>query len=178
MIDVNLLPWREEQRAENLRHYLVSLVAVALATMIIAVGVHYYYIAQIENQNSRNQYLKSQVALFQKQIQEIATLKKSREALVSRMRVIQGLQAQRPFSVKVFDELVKIIPDGLFIQSIAKQGNAVTITGSAESNTNISDLMRNINKSKLFHNPQLAGIDEKSLGEFKRSFSMRMNIKR
>jgi type IV pilus assembly protein PilN len=175
MIDVNLLPWREEMREENRKHYFISLFAALLLALIATAGVHYYYHSQIAHQNSRNNYLSSQVQLYQRQIKEIQNLKNTRELLLQRMRVIQGLQAMRPFTVRVFDGLVQTIPDGIFVISITKNGNTVTVDARAESNTRISEFMRNINRSKLFTHPILGQIDSQN-GEFKRSFTMTMQI--
>lgn len=158
MPSINLRPWREELRAERQKQFLTVLVGI----VIVAAGLVFVWQghvdSEIEYQKSRNAYLKQSMTELDKKTKEIQQLRSKKKKLLSRMKVIQDLQGTRPIIVRVFDELVKTLPDGLYYQSLSKKGNVLTIKGNAESNNRISGLMRNFETSSWFASPNLKDV--------------------
>ncbi len=156
MAKINLRPWREELRAEKQQQFVTSLVG----TVVIAAGLGFFWLnyvqSEIEYQNSRNSYLETATKQLDKKIAEISELKKKKDALIARMKVIQDLQGKRPVIVRVFDELVRTLPDGLYYNSLSSTGGVLAIAGSAESNNRISGLMRTFEGSDWFGEPNLS----------------------
>ncbi|WP_456380312.1 PilN domain-containing protein [Thiolapillus sp.] len=147
MAHINLLPWRETLRKKRKRDFGVQVLG---AVIVAALGVFLWYMQvqqQIEFQESRNSFLKTEIAKVDEKIKEIKDLEKKRAELVARMNVIQELQASRPMVVHLFDELVKTIPEGVFLQSLQQKGSAVTLKGQAQSNARVSAYMRAIDGS-------------------------------
>jgi type IV pilus assembly protein PilN len=155
MAQINLLPWREERRQELKKQFLVSLV------FVLAVGAGLVLLAdrivngQIDNQNARNQYLTENIKVLDKQVAEIRDLQKRRNQLLDRMRVIQELQGNRPIIVRVLDQLVRTVPDGVFYTKLTTKGKTISISGIAESNNRVSSLMRRLDASDWLANPNL-----------------------
>lgn len=144
MARINLLPWREELRKERQKQFFVTVgIAVAITLGIWGV-VHYHHVLLIEEQQARNTYLETEIAKLDKKIKEISKLEKQRRSLIARMRAIERLQKNRPLVVRLFDEIVTNLPDGVSILSINQQGKKVTIKGVAESNARVSSFMKNI----------------------------------
>lgn len=158
MANINLLPWREERREELKKEFFTILVAVILAAILLVFGWHQMITSQIDNQRSRNAYLTQQISELNSQVSEIKELREKREQLVDRMRIIQELQGKRPEIVHVFDDLVRTIPDGVFYTSIERTGTSLVIKGTAESNNRVSSLMRRLDASDWFSNPNLQGV--------------------
>ncbi len=167
MAKINLLPWREERRKERQQQFVVTVAAVALFAGLIFFVAQSMVSASISTQNNRNVFLQGKIAELEKKIAEIKELQKRREQLEERMNVIQSLQGDRPIVVHQLDELPRRIPDGLFFTSIEKQGTTFKITGIAESNNRISKLMRSIDESAWFANPNLSSVKaaDISIGE-------------
>jgi len=159
MAKINLRPWREELRAERKQQFYVVLIGV----MIIAAGLvvlQYQNInSSIRAQTARNDFIQKEISVLDAKIQEIESLKESREQLLDRMRIIQELQGNRPVIVRLFDELVRVIPDGLFITRVQRQGSRLSIQGRAESNNRISNLLRNFDQSPWFSSPNLTKVE-------------------
>lgn len=158
---LNLLPWREIRRKEQDR----QLLTVAIGTwifMAIAVFYGHLHVTQlIDDQNRRNQFLKQEIAKVEKEIQEIRELKKQRQALIARMNVIYQLQGDRTQIVHVFDDLVRKLPEGVYFSNMKQSGNGFTLQGVAQSNARVSALMRNLDSSEWFANPNLDIINVK-----------------
>ncbi|WP_111498218.1 MULTISPECIES: PilN domain-containing protein [Marinobacter] len=158
MAKINLRPWREELRAEKQQQFVVMLVGA----VIVAAGLGFLWKTQVDNQinyqESRNAYIKNATKELDSQIKEIENLRRQRDELIARMKVIQDLQGKRPVIVRVFDELVKTLPDGLFYTDLKKAGDTVAIVGMAESNSRISSLMRQFDESEWFANPNLTNV--------------------
>lgn len=155
MAKINLLPWREELRKQRLQEFAVILGMVAVAAVIVAFGWKMAGDRAVDEQKSRNSYVQTQISELEESIKEIEALQRRRDALIERMNVIQGLQGNRPTIVHVFDEFVTTLPDGVYYTSIKQSGNKFDITGIAESNNRISNLMRNLEASQWFANPNL-----------------------
>lgn len=158
MPQINLLPWREELRKRRLKEFLiVGAVAMMLAAGAV-VGVHLYYEGRIEFQVKRNALLKDEIVKLDKKIAEIKEIEREKELLLARMRIIEQLQTSRPEIVKVMDQLVKTLPEGVFYTSIAQKGRSFNLDGVAQSNARVSSLMRSLDDSQEFTNPVLLEI--------------------
>ncbi|CCG94189.1 PilN domain-containing protein [Marinobacter nauticus] len=158
MAKINLRPWREELRAEKQKQFVVMI----LGAVIIAGGLAFLWKSDMDSriayQQSRNAYIETATKELDKQIKEIENLKRQRDELLARMQVIQDLQGKRPVIVRVFDELVRTLPDGLYYTDLKKAGERLDIVGMAESNSRISNLMRQFEDSEWFANPNLTNV--------------------
>lgn len=177
MANINLLPWREESRREKKVSFLGYLVATLLIG-VVAVGLWVLSVNQrIETQEARNALLTREIAALDEKVKEITELKKRREQILSRMRVIQELQANRPDVVRVFDELVRVLPAGVYLESLNRQGSGITVAGYGESNNRIASMMRNIEASYKFSAPNLTRVvADRRLGEQGNRFDLRIRI--
>ncbi|HSU78694.1 MAG TPA: PilN domain-containing protein, partial [Burkholderiales bacterium] len=170
-VRINLLPHRAERRARAKKHFgLVSGLAAALG-LVIVLAVHITYADLISNQEGRNQFLKSEIAKLDKEIAEIDKLKDEIAALLARKQIIETLQADRAQTVHLLDELVKQMPEGVFLKSISQKGMRVQLLGYAQSNARVSTLMRNIEASRWLGDPELievkaAALDKRRVAEF------------
>ena len=168
---INLLPHRAERRARAKKHFaLVSGLAAALG-LVIVLAVHLTYADLISNQEGRNQFLKSEIGKLDKEIAEIDKLKDEIAALLARKQIIETLQADRAQTVHLLDELVKQMPEGVFLKSISQKGMRVQLLGYAQSNARVSTLMRNIEASRWLGEPELievkaAALDKRRVAEF------------
>lgn len=158
MARINLRPWREELRAEKQKQFVMLLLGAA----IVAGGLSFLWKtnadSRIAYQQSRNAYIETATRKLDEQIKEIESLKHKRDELLARMKVIQDLQGKRPVIVRVFDELVRTVPDGLYFSDLKKTGDRLEIVGMVESNSRISSLMRQFEESDWFTNPILTNV--------------------
>jgi type IV pilus assembly protein PilN len=156
---INLLPWREAQRKERKLAFLVALGVAVLAAMVSTFAVYLMYDSMIAAQQRRNQMLRSQIKMLDKQIEEINNLETEKQRFIARMEVIEKLQRSRPGIVHVFDEIVKTLPDGVYltgVQQISAGANKrLKFDGIAQSSTRVSSFMRNIDASEWLRNPEL-----------------------
>lgn len=178
MAHINLLPWREAALKAKEKEYYTILTAVSLFAFVIVLAVNFYFQSRIDGQNSRNQYLKNEIAQLDIQIAEIKTLNEKKEALQKRIDVIEQLQRSRNVGTQVLDEIAKIIPSGIYITELEKQGNSVQLTGKSESNNHLANMIRAIELSDLLSDatPESITADDgspKLLSEFK----MKVKIK-
>ncbi|TGD73060.1 pilus assembly protein PilN [Mangrovimicrobium sediminis] len=155
MAQINLLPWREERRQELKRQFLVVLVMVALLGAGLVLLGDRVVNGQINYQKSRNSYLSDNISELDKQVKEIKQLQRRREQLIERMRVIQELQGNRPIIVRIMDQVVRTVPDGVFYKSVKSKGQKISIDGIAESNNRVSSLMRRLDASDWLGSPNL-----------------------
>jgi type IV pilus assembly protein PilN len=155
MTTINLLPWREARRKQQQQDFIIMLAVAAAIGIAVFFGWKMIVDGKVENQLSRNRYIERELAQLDQQIKEISELEKRRADLVSRMNVIQDLQNNRPYIVYMFDQLVRTLPDGVYYTSIERKGGVFTIAGIADSNNRISALMRNLNESDWFKDPDL-----------------------
>lgn len=159
MTRINLLPWREMRRREQDRKLLsISIGAWLLMGLAVLQG-HLFMSAKIEHQDNRNTYLQEEIAKVEKAIDEINAIRKRKADLIARMDVIQQLQRDRTQIVHVFDDLVRKLPKGVYLTGLQKKGTGMTLTGFAQSNARISSLMRSLDSSEWFANPNLAVIN-------------------
>jgi type IV pilus assembly protein PilN len=179
MIRINLLPWREARRkAHNLQFYILMGMVAGLAASIVLL-VHGYYATRISTQTERNKFLKDENAKLDKEIEEIKKLKEEIEGLKARKGVIETLQADRAQTVYLLDQLVQKTPDGVYLRSIRQIGNKVNLTGYAQSNARVSELMRKLEESQYLENPDLVEIKAATVnGKRLSDFNMNVSIKR
>lgn len=162
---LNLLPWREMRRREQDRQLLTIAIGAWVLMIVIVFYAHIHVSALIETQTKRNEFLKQEIAKVEQQIKEVAELKKRRQDLIARMNVIQQLQADRTRVVRVFDELVRRVPDGVQLLTIKQTGgSSMALTGVAQSNARVSALMRNFAASEWFSDPELEVINVRQRG--------------
>lgn len=178
MARINLLPWREERRKKKQQDFYSMAAATALIMVLIIILIHMQIGAQIAYQERRNRALQDEIGKVKAQINEISTLGEERSQLETRMKIIEQLQRDRPSIVHLFDELIQLVPNGLFFDSVIQKDGALILEGVAQSNARVSALMRALDKSKWFADPQLeviranqGGADDRS-----RSFKLRVNL--
>ncbi|WP_395374938.1 PilN domain-containing protein [Marinicella sp. W31] len=150
MVKINLLPWRDERRQQLTKEFYYMLAAAALIAGGIVFAGNYYFDKSIEFQNKRNQYLQSEITKLDAQIAEIKELEKKKSDLLARKEVIEELQASRTQMVHMFDEMVKTIPNGVFLEKINQQGNRISMEGYAQSHSRVSAYMRQLESSEWF----------------------------
>lgn len=158
MARINLLPWREQLREERKQRFLVILGAVLLASGALIFLGDQYFNSAIENQNARNDFLRKEIAVLDARIKEISELKTRRQQLLERMKIIQDLQGNRPIIGRVFDQLVRTLPDGVYFTGLKMSGKSIAIAGAAESNNRVSNLMRNLDSSEWLTSPNLTEV--------------------
>lgn len=162
MTRINLLPWREQQRKERERQFY-TVAGGAVVMMLLVVGyIHIHMNGLIDQQKARNDFLTQEIATVDAQIAEIKELEAEKSQLLARMKVIEQLQSQRPQMVHLFDELVKTVPDGVYITSVKQTGSSVIVEGVAQSNARVSAFMRNIDQSEWMSSPKLNVIEAMS----------------
>lgn len=179
MIRINLLPHREEKRTARRQQFYALLGLVAVLAGLIWFAGYGVINGYIGTQDGKNSFLKQQIGLLDKDIEEIKRLKEQTDALLSRKRVIESLQANRTETVHLFNELAKLLPEGLYLKAIKQTGNKVNLTGYAQSNSRVSTMMRNLESSPLFESPDLVEIQSAVVGNRKYSqFSLNILITR
>lgn len=179
MIRINLLPHREIRRKRQQQQFFVTLGLVAAFGVVIWLAVHTYLNDQLNEQNDRNHYLQSEIAKLDKQIEEIKALKEQIAALLARKTVVETLQGNRSEVVHLLDQLVRQLPEGIYLKSIKQTGNKVTITGYTQSQARVSTLMRNLESSQQLENPGLIEIKAITQGASRiNEFTMNIYITR
>jgi type IV pilus assembly protein PilN len=158
MANINLLPWRERLREERKKQFFTALGAVVGAAVVILAIADQFVASGIRNQNARNSYLSEQIALLDGKIAEIRNLQEQKRTLTERMAVIQDLQGRRPIIVRLFDELVRTLPEGVYYNTITRTGDIISLEGIADSNNRVSTLMRYLDDSEWFADPDLRQI--------------------
>ncbi len=176
MARINLLPWREQLREERKQQFLVTLVGV----LIVAGGLVFlgdqYLNNQIEQQNARNAFISKEISALDSRIKEISELKTRRQQLVERMKIIQDLQGNRPIAARVFDQLVRTLPDGVYFTDVKMVGQSISIDGAAESNNLVSSLMRNQDGSDWLTAPNLTEVKAVSADKLEQANSFRLTV--
>lgn len=162
MPQINLLPWRAEQRKERKMAFLVALGAGTLAALLATFIIYLFFGSLIEGQQQRNEKLKAEISTLDKQIEEINSLEAQKQRFISRMEIIEKLQRSRPEIVHVFDELVRTLPDGAYLTGVKQTNSRLKIDGVAQSSTRVSTFMRNIDSSQWLRNPELDIVETKS----------------
>ena len=178
-VRVNLLPHREERRKRGRQHFSV-LAGLTAALGVAVVGAGYLYISgMIATQQDRNAFLKTEIAKLDKEIAEIKKLKDEIAALLARKQIIETLQADRAQTVYLLDQLVRQMPEGVYLKSLRQRGLAVNLQGYAQSNARVSTLMRNIESSPWLADPKLVEIRASTVNKKRLSeFNMNIMVKR
>ena len=159
MILINLLPHREAARKRRQEAFYAALGASALAGGVIAGAIFLWYAAQISSQQNRNQVLSQEISSLERQIKDIANLQAEIAALRARQQAVEDLQADRNMPVHLLNELVRQLPDGVYIHSVKQENQIVTLMGVAQSNERVSELLRNLgNNSPWLTRPELVEI--------------------
>jgi type IV pilus assembly protein PilN len=158
MIRVNLLPHREQKRQARQRQFVSLAIGLAILGLAIVLLGHVLLGAQIENQDSRNGLLKTEIAKLDEQIKEIDKLREQTQALLARKQIVETLQTNRTEAVHVLDQLVRQLPDGIYLKSVKQTGPKIQMVGYAQSNARVSTLMRNIEASPWLFQPELVEI--------------------
>lgn len=167
MAKINLRPWREERAAARQKDFMTNLFATAICAAGLVLMMGYYYDVQMDRQNVRNGFLKSNITKLDERIKEIEELKRQRERLLERLNAIQQLQGNRPVIVRNFDELVRVLPDGVYYNVLERKeagfsnvikSDAIKIKGLAIQNKDVSELMRRMDASIWFGEPILSKV--------------------
>ena len=179
MVRINLLPHREQKRQARQRQFVSLAIGLAILGITIVGLGHVLIAAQIDNQNSRNILLKTEIAKLDEQIKEIDRLRDQTQALLARKQVVETLQANRTEAVHLLDQLVRQLPDGVYLKTVRQNGARVTLVGYAQSNARVSTLMRNIESSPWLAAPELIEIRSVAVDRQKvNEFTLAMQVKR
>lgn len=180
MIRINLLPHREEKRKQRKAAFFRLLALAAAGGLAIVLAVGGIFAAQISEQEQRNNFIKSENTRLDAQIKEITTLKQEIEALKARQQAVEDLQSDRNQPVYLMDELVKQVPEGIYLRSFKQDNQRVVLTGYAQSNERVSELLRNMsNNSPWLERPDLIEIRSASVGQgrdAKKVFDFTVNV--
>ena len=156
---INLLPWREQERKVRRREFMIAAGAAVFAGIVFMGAGKLLYQSWIDAQIEKNNLLKKEIVKLDAQIADIQDLENRKQRLVARMEIIERLQRKRPEIVHLFDELVKTVPEGVYLTQIKENGNKLEIKGVAQSSTRVSTFMRNIDASAWMDNPQLQVVE-------------------
>ncbi|MFJ4141861.1 PilN domain-containing protein [Pseudomonas sp. NPDC089734] len=164
MARINLLPWREELREERKKRFLTALAGVLVFSVGTLFMVDRYISNAITYQESRNAFLQKEIAQLDIRIKEISDLRARRKQLLERMKIIQDLQGNRPIIGRIFDQMARTLPDGVYFTDVKMTDKLISISGAAESNNRVSDLMRNLDASDWLESPSLAEVKATTAG--------------
>ena len=156
---INLLPWREQERKVRRREFGVAAGAAVVAALVFALGGKLVYSSWIDAQNQKNNILRKEIVKVDAEIADIQDLEDRRQRLLARMEIIEKLQRKRPEIVHQFDELVRTVPDGVYLSSLKQTGKKLEIKGVAQSSTRVSTFMRNIDSSTWMDSPELQVVE-------------------
>lgn len=179
MIRINLLPHRAEKRkAQQIQFIAFSVISIVLGAVIVGF-VHVAIMAQIDYQERRNAYLNKEIIVLDKQIDEIKKLREQTKSLLARKTVVENLQSTRGDVVHLMDQMLRILPDGVYLRSLKQTGNKISLIGYAQSNARVSTLMRAIDDSPWLETPTLIEIHATTQGSARLSeFSLNFNLKK
>ena len=178
MAYINLLPWREEAEKAKERQYFTILTVVAVVAFAIVFIISQFYQMRVDGQNTRNQFLNNEIQILDSRIVKIRNLNEKKKELQKRTGVVEQLQRSRNVGTQVFDEIAKIVPNGVYLTSLEKQGNSINIIGKSESNNHLANMIREIERSLLFTDAILESITTNSTqSKLLSDFKMRVRIK-
>jgi type IV pilus assembly protein PilN len=177
MARINLLPWREQLREERRKQFLVILGGIFVLSCGAVFLGDQYLSGEIARQEARNAFIQQNIAQLDVRIKEISELKTRRQQLLARMKIIQDLQGNRPVIGHVFDQLVRTLPDGVYFRELKMQGDTLSISGEAESNNRVSNLMRNLDASDWFTSPTLIEVKATTAGAVDQANTFQLTVK-
>ena len=160
MARINLLPWRQEERARRNKEFITLVVAVTLLSLLAAFATWSYFNNELAEQLDANALIEQENARLDKALVEIDSLAQRREDIISRMQVIQDLQGRRPVPVRLWDDLAKAIPPALYLNNLKREGDVLTLTGLADNPNVVSSLIRNLDSSKWMGNSAVSNIQQ------------------
>jgi type IV pilus assembly protein PilN len=152
MAKINLLPWRAELREQRKKEFITINVAIFLLAVVCSGLVWMFFNSKLNDQMTANQQVTSANTALDARLKDLDGLQAQRDEILARMKVIQDLQGQRPIVVRLFDELARITPSGMYLTRFKREGDKFTIEGRAESPNTVSELLRNLESSVWFRN--------------------------
>lgn len=177
MTRINLLPWRETHRQERKKEFMATAVAMVILALLCGYAWNSWVKSRIDWQESRNQLLRSEITVLNRQVAEVTELQQRRQRTLERTEVIQSLQSDRSDIVRIFDQLVRAVPDGVYFTSLERRPHQLALQGFAESNNRVSSLMRQLDASEVFSDPNLTRVvADRTMGEQGNRFSLLVNI--
>jgi type IV pilus assembly protein PilN len=172
MAYINLLPWREEAEKARQRAFFTMLTVVALGALVVVFLISQFYQMRLDGQTERNQFLNNEIKILDLRITKIKLLNEKKKELEKRTSVVEQLQRSRNVGTQVLDEIAKIVPNGIYLTRLEKQGNSLNIIGKSESNNHLANMIRKIERSDLLDDAVLESItannaESKLLSDFK-----------
>lgn len=164
MPSINLLPWREAERKRRQREFGVAMGGAVVAGIAVVMLTMLAFSQMISAQNGRNDRLTAEIVELEKSIAEIDGLERQKERLLARMEIIEELQKSRPEIVHLFDEMVRQLPEGVYLTGMKQTGSRVEIRGVAQSSTRVSALMRSIDASGWLGDPEVERVETTQSG--------------
>ncbi|HQW38081.1 MAG TPA: PilN domain-containing protein [Usitatibacteraceae bacterium] len=182
MIRVNLLPHREEKRKRRQQQFIGILVFSLLLGLVAAGAVWFFLDQQVQQQQANVAYMKGEIGKLDKQIEEIRKIREETASLLAKKQVVEGLQSNRSEPVQLLDQLLRQLPEGIYLKAIKQAGVKVNVIGYAQSNARVSTLMRNLGASPYLENPELVEIKavllDNNPNKRVNEFSMNISVKR
>ena len=186
VVRINLLPHREEKRQARQRQFVSFAVLLAILALAVVGLVHMIFAATIDDQTARNTLLKTEIAKLDEQIREIDKLREQIQQVLARKQVVETLQSNRSEAVHLLDQIVRQLPDGIYLKSIRQGGNRIQMIGYAQSNARVSTLMRNVEVSPWVTAPELVeiklvtlpGATRSAAGQQVNEFTLNFQVKR
>ena len=178
MIRINLLPHREEKRQARKKQF-ITLAAISAALALALCGIIWYALdVRLDAEKQRVKYLEGETARLEKLIVEIAKIREETASLLSKKQVVESLQTDRSEAVHLFDQLLKQLPEGLYLHTVKQNGKKVEVIGYAQSNARVSSFMRNIQSSPYIENPELVVIKAQTVSNVSANeFTLKFNLK-
>ncbi|BAN36741.1 fimbrial assembly family protein [Sulfuricella denitrificans skB26] len=177
MIRINLLPHREQKRAARQRELAFMAGAASVLGLLIVIMIHTYLSTQIENQEARNTFLVTEIKKLDDQIAEIQVLKEQTQAMLARKQVVETLQSNRSAVVYLLDQLVRQLPDGVYLKAVKQSGNSINLQGYAQSNARVATLMRSLEASPWLQSPNLIEVKAATINNLRASeFSLNVKL--
>jgi type IV pilus assembly protein PilN len=161
---INLLPWREEERRTRQREFGVAAAGAFIGGVAITMLTMLVYSSMINTQELRNERLENEIEILQAEIEKIDSLERDKENLLARMEIIDQLQKSRPEVVHLFDEMVRKLPEGVYLTGMKQTGTRIEIRGIAQSSTRVSALMRQIDSSEWLSDPEVERVETTDIG--------------
>jgi type IV pilus assembly protein PilN len=182
MIRINLLPHREEKRKRRQQQFVGISVFTAILGLVAAGAVWFFLDQQVQQQRANVDYMKGEIGKLDKQIEEIRKIREETASLLAKKQVVEGLQSNRSEPVQLLDQLLRQLPEGIYLKQIKQAGVKVNVLGYAQSNARVSTLMRNLGASPYLENPELVEIKavllDNNPNKRVNEFSMNISVKR
>jgi type IV pilus assembly protein PilN len=156
MMEINLLPWRAQKRAQEKKQFIIFIVSCAFMALCAVALLHYYLDYLVNIQEERNRILEQEITMLKEPIQEIKELKLVRQGLMSKLSLVYTAQSTRIVLVHLFAELGSLIPQGVYLSKIKRHKNWVTIWGYSDSDISVSSLLNNMQHNDWIQTPSLA----------------------